>query len=92
VFGGLLPDCSVTGMAAGLHCLLELPHGVEEHRVEEEAAERGMLFEGLQRYLAAGAPHDRGPAVVLGFGAPPPHRFGETLEIVSASVRAALPR
>ena len=42
-----LPGCQVTGLAAGLQCLLRLPRDADEKRVEQEAARRGLRVEGL---------------------------------------------
>ncbi|TFV95290.1 PLP-dependent aminotransferase family protein [Orlajensenia leifsoniae] len=89
VLGRRLPGFAVTGMAAGLHCLLELPPGVEEADVEREAAERGLRVEGMARYLAPGAAPSAVRALVLGFGAPPPHRYDEALGIIAEAVVAA---
>ena len=81
-----VPDARVRGLAAGLHCLLELPAGVAEADVSAAAATRGLRVDGLAAYaadpaLAGGGP----PSMVVGFGAPPAHRFEEALaEVVRA--------
>ncbi|MET0725795.1 MAG: PLP-dependent aminotransferase family protein [Leifsonia sp.] len=89
VIGHALPGSVVSGMAAGLHCVLELPPGIDERRVEGEAASRGLRLEGLSRFAVDGASDGRGPAVVLGFGAPAPHRYDDALSIVVQAVLAA---
>ena len=63
----------VTGIAAGLHALLELPPGSAEDDLVARAARRGLAVEGLGPYCAPG--HPRGPALVLGYGTPPEHAF-----------------
>jgi GntR family transcriptional regulator / MocR family aminotransferase len=63
----------VTGIAAGLHALLELPPGRAEDDLVARAARRGLAVEGLGPYCAPG--HPRGPALVLGYGTPPEHAF-----------------
>ncbi|GAB2495467.1 aminotransferase-like domain-containing protein [Nocardiopsis aegyptia] len=83
-----LPDCRVTGLRAGLHCLVELPDGVREDVVEAESARRGLALEGLGRF-AEGSAGARRPGVVVGYGAPRAHRFPEALAVAAASIRAA---
>jgi GntR family transcriptional regulator/MocR family aminotransferase len=63
----------VTGIAAGLHALLELPPGSAEDDLVARAARRGLAVEGLGPYCAPG--HPRGPALVIGYGTPPEHAF-----------------
>ncbi|OLT28918.1 hypothetical protein BJF83_13305 [Nocardiopsis sp. CNR-923] len=89
-----LPRCRVTGLPAGLHCLVELPGGVREGDVVVEAARRGLALEGLGAFAEGTvAPETssarRPPSVVVGYGAPRPHRFGEALAALVASVDAA---
>lgn len=56
----------MTGLAAGLQCLLTLPAGASEEAVAREAADRGLLVEGLGsfRFDSGQGPH--GPAMVVG--------------------------
>jgi GntR family transcriptional regulator/MocR family aminotransferase len=67
------PRLRVTGIAAGLHALLELPPGSAEDDLVARAARRGLAVEGLGPYCAPG--HPRGPALVIGYGTPPEHAF-----------------
>ena len=53
------PRRQVTGIAAGLHALLELPPGLDEDEIVARAARRGLAVEGLGPYCAPG--HPRGP-------------------------------
>lgn len=85
-----LPDARVTGLDAGLHCLLTLPPGVDEASVERAAAELGLRYAGLASYAAdASTAASRPPTMVVGFGAPPEHRFEQAVAGVIASVDAA---
>ena len=60
-----LPELHVKGVAAGLHVLLELPPGVSDRAVAEEAAREGIRVEPLSRY----ALERRAPAgLVIGYG------------------------
>jgi len=63
----------VSGIAAGLHALLDLPPGRAEDDLVTRAARRGLAVEGLGPYCAPG--HPRRPALVLGYGTPPEHAF-----------------
>jgi GntR family transcriptional regulator / MocR family aminotransferase len=67
------PRVRMTGVAAGLHAVLELPPGTDEADVIARAAARGLALSGLQEYAAPGARHP--PALVVGFGTPPAHAF-----------------
>ena len=67
------PRLRVTGIAAGLHALLELPPGSAEDDLVARAAQHGLAVEGLGPYCPPG--HPRGPALVLGYGTPPEHAF-----------------
>ncbi|HTT50698.1 MAG TPA: PLP-dependent aminotransferase family protein [Streptosporangiaceae bacterium] len=71
--GQRVPQARVSGIAAGLHALLDLPPGGAENGVVARAARRGLALEGLAGYCAPG--HSRGPALVLGYGTPPAHAF-----------------
>lgn len=84
-----LPGSRVTGLDAGLHCLLELPAGVREADVERAGAEIGLRYGGLAGYAAdAATAGSRPPTMVVGYGAPPEHRFDQAVAAVIASVEA----
>jgi GntR family transcriptional regulator / MocR family aminotransferase len=69
------PHVRVTGIAAGLHALVELPEDADEEELIARAAQRhGLALAGLAPYRAAGA-HARGPALVVGYATPPEHAF-----------------
>ncbi len=70
-----LPDCRVEGQSGGLHLLLRLPAGTDEHAVVAALAERRIGIRGLSGYrlvahrdrTPAPARHE-GPALVVGYG------------------------
>jgi GntR family transcriptional regulator/MocR family aminotransferase len=69
-----VPQAQVTGIAAGLHVLLELPPGLDEDEIIARAAARhDLALEGLRAYGAEPGPHR--PALVIGYAAPPEHAF-----------------
>jgi len=71
------PQVRVTGIAAGLHALAELPPGADEEEVTARAAARGLAVDGLASYRAAAA--GRGPALVVGYGRPAAHAYTAAL-------------
>jgi GntR family transcriptional regulator/MocR family aminotransferase len=67
------PRVRMTGVAAGLHAVVELPPGRTEDDVVGRAAQRSLALSGLGEFATAGA--RRAPALVIGFAAPPAHAF-----------------
>ncbi|NUL26565.1 MocR-like pyridoxine biosynthesis transcription factor PdxR, partial [Streptomyces lunaelactis] len=63
------PDIRVSGIAAGLHAVLELPPGTE-HSVIQAAAWQGLALEGASRFRHKDAVAGR-DAVVVGYATPP---------------------
>jgi GntR family transcriptional regulator/MocR family aminotransferase len=80
------PHVRVTGVAAGMHALLELPPGTDEDEVVARAARHGLALEGLRTYRAAEAHH--GPALVVGYGTPPDHSYTGALARLCATLTA----
>ncbi|MDX3376701.1 PLP-dependent aminotransferase family protein [Streptomyces sp. ME02-6991-2A] len=62
------PGIEVSGIAAGLHAVLELPPGTERS-VVQAAAFQGLTLEGLATYRHPDAPAGR-DALVIGYGSP----------------------
>ena len=67
------PAVRLTGIAAGLHAVAELPEQESEDAVIARAARHGVAVEGLSGFAADG--HQRGPALVIGYGRPAEHAF-----------------
>ena len=80
------PHVTVTGIAAGLHALAELPPGQDEDEVVARAAGHGLLVEGLRSYSATGAPGRA--ALVVGYATPPQHAFTGALARLTAVLAA----
>jgi len=89
----------VTGIAAGLHVVLELPGTDAERQAVARAAEHGLAIDGLERYRAPAVSDDRA-GLVIGYGRPPEHAYTTALarlctvlsgtgrpEIVTSSLR-----
>jgi len=75
--GRRAPHVRVTGIAAGLHALVELPDGRDEDELVARGAEHGLALEGLGAYATERSRH--GPALVVGYGTPPEHAFTAAL-------------
>jgi GntR family transcriptional regulator / MocR family aminotransferase len=68
----------VTGIAAGLHAVLELPGTGTERRLVAHAAEHGLALQGLDSFRASGASADRA-GLVIGYGRPAEHAYTTAL-------------
>ncbi|MYR14924.1 aminotransferase class I/II-fold pyridoxal phosphate-dependent enzyme [Streptomyces sp. SID724] len=75
------PHVRVTGIAAGLHAVLELPPGTERSAVRA-AAWQGLAVEGLADYLHPGAGPGGEPrdGLVIGYATPAESAYPEALE------------
>lgn len=73
------PDVTVTGIAAGLHAVLRLPPGTEKP-VLQSATWQNLALHGLSAYRHETARAERLDALVVGYGTPPGHAWGATLE------------
>jgi GntR family transcriptional regulator/MocR family aminotransferase len=68
------PHVRVSGIAAGLHALVELPATWSEEDVVARASARGLAVAGLGSY--AHGPHQQHrAALVVGYAKPPEHAF-----------------
>jgi GntR family transcriptional regulator/MocR family aminotransferase len=71
-------DRHVTGIAAGLHAVLELPGTDTERQLVARAAGHGLALQGLESFQAPGASTDRA-GLVIGYGRPPEHAYTTAL-------------
>jgi GntR family transcriptional regulator/MocR family aminotransferase len=81
------PHVKVTGIAAGLHALLELPPGTELSVVHQRAARESLALSDLAR-LTYAPPAEPRSAVIVGYATPPDHLFPGAL---AALCRALAP-
>ncbi|MEF9882546.1 PLP-dependent aminotransferase family protein [Streptomyces sp. P9-A4] len=85
-----VPAVRVTGIAAGLHAVVELPAGTERAAVAA-AARHGVAVEALAGYRhpeAGGRPHQDG--LVVGYATPPERVYGPALDALCAGLGEAL--
>ncbi|MET4661948.1 GntR family transcriptional regulator/MocR family aminotransferase [Streptomyces sp. PvP037] len=73
------PDVRVTGIAAGLHAVLQLPPGTEQS-VVQAATWQNLAVHGLSRYRHPATGGTVGDALVVGYATPPDHAWSGTLE------------
>jgi GntR family transcriptional regulator / MocR family aminotransferase len=85
VLGREVPGARITGIAAGMHAVLELPAHTSEAAVVARAARHGLTIEALSDYRMSTQP--AAPALVIGYGTPPDHAYTGAL----ARLCAALP-
>ncbi|SEO18504.1 MocR-like pyridoxine biosynthesis transcription factor PdxR [Actinacidiphila rubida] len=75
-----VPGARVSGIAAGLHALVELPPEAGPlDAVITRAHRRGLALGGLPTF---GAPADAPPALVIGYGTPPEHAFTGAVDLL----------
>ncbi|MFJ7125238.1 PLP-dependent aminotransferase family protein [Streptomyces sp. NPDC098101] len=73
------PHIGVSGIAAGLHAVLELPEGTEEAALRA-ARRQGLALEGLRSYRHPDSAMPPRDGLVIGYGTPPEHAFAAALE------------
>ncbi|MGP3999933.1 MocR-like pyridoxine biosynthesis transcription factor PdxR [Streptomyces sp. 8N706] len=74
------PHIRVTGIAAGLHAVLELPPGTEQ-AVVQGAARQGLALQGLSWFRHPDTePGALSDALVVGYGTPPDHAFANAVD------------
>ncbi|GFM96697.1 hypothetical protein Sfulv_15080 [Streptomyces fulvorobeus] len=73
------PHVRVSGIAAGLHAVLELPPGTE-HSVVRAAAWQGLAVEGLSGYLHPAVAEGGRDGLVVGYATPAEHAYPPALD------------
>jgi GntR family transcriptional regulator/MocR family aminotransferase len=85
----LLPDCTIHGIAAGLHLLLRLPPECDDRAIATAAAGARIKIEALTNYRV-----DRGrrdPALVLGYGRLAEASIPDAVRALAAVIRDTAP-
>ncbi|MFF7453474.1 PLP-dependent aminotransferase family protein [Kitasatospora sp. NPDC008115] len=85
------PHVKVTGIAAGLHAVLELPPGsAPEAELVGRARAAGLVLTGLGWYLTGHtAAPDAAPSLVVGYATPPDHAFPAAVDALCELLRTA---
>ncbi|AUY50383.1 PLP-dependent aminotransferase family protein [Streptomyces sp. CB01881] len=83
------PHVRVTGIAAGLHAVLQLPPGAPpEAELLARAEAAGLVLSGLTWHLAEpGLAPDAPPALVVGYATPPDRTFPAALDALCELLR-----
>ena len=68
----------VTGIAAGLHAVLDVPRADTERQLITRAAGHGLALQGLESFRVPGTSADRA-GLVIGYGRPPEHAYTTAL-------------
>lgn len=79
------PAVRATGIAAGLHAVLQLPPGTEQS-VLRAAAWQGLAVHGLSRFRHPDAVTEPLDALVVGYGTPPDHAWSGALEALCGAL------
>ncbi|MEU0392895.1 PLP-dependent aminotransferase family protein [Streptomyces sp. NPDC006208] len=87
------PGIRVSGIAAGLHAVLELPPGTEQS-VVRAAAWQGLALEGVTRFRHPDAPPGDGApvvrdALVVGYATPPDSAWAGALDALCGALAQA---
>ncbi len=78
------PQVALTGIAAGLHAVAQLPAGQTEEDMVARAWRHGVAVQGLASYTVPG--YERDPALVIGFGRPAEHAFTSAVARLCAAM------
>ncbi len=82
------PHIRVSGIAAGLHAVLELPENTEEATLR--AARRlGLALDGLHPYRHPDSAMPARDGLVIGYGTPPDHAFAAALDALCLALPEA---
>ncbi|WP_329107383.1 PLP-dependent aminotransferase family protein [Micromonospora sp. NBC_01699] len=82
-----LPEARISGVAAGLHLVVELPDGIDDERLADAAQRVGLAPVPLSRLrLAPGGP----PGLVLGYAANPPAELTRAVRTLAGLVSPPL--
>jgi GntR family transcriptional regulator/MocR family aminotransferase len=78
------PQARVTGIAAGLHAVVELAPGREEADAIASAQRHGVAVSGLAQFGTGAG--QRPPALVVGYATPPPHAYTTAIARLAAAL------
>jgi len=82
------PHVRVSGIAAGLHAVLELPPGTEQTSLTA-ARRQGLALDGLSPYRHPDSTMPPRDGLVVGYGTPPEHSFPAALHALCLALPAA---
>ena len=81
------PHIRVSGVAAGLHAVLELPENTEQAALRA-ARRQGLALDGLGPYRHPDSALPPREGLVIGYGTPPDHAFAAALDALCLALPA----
>jgi GntR family transcriptional regulator/MocR family aminotransferase len=78
-----IPGAYPTGIAAGLHAVVNLPAGTDADRIAADAARRGVLVYPLSHFMTS-APQE--PALVIGYARLAPPQIAEGIRLLASVI------
>ena len=84
-----LPGAQVIGRAAGLHCTLRLPDGMDEHRVTASASRHGVVVRGASACSCVVPPP--AASLIIGYANYHPDSLASAMRALAAATRATVP-
>ncbi|MEV7591585.1 PLP-dependent aminotransferase family protein [Streptomyces sp. NPDC089922] len=84
-----VPQVRVTGIAAGLHAVVELPRGREAAALDRARA-AGLALDGLSSYRHPADRSQPREGLVVGYAAPPETAFGRALDALAEVLRRSV--
>jgi len=78
------PNAHLSGIAAGLHAVLQVP-GVEETELVRRLAARQVAVDGLAGFYTD--PDGSPPGIVIGYATPPEHAYAGALDALVGGLR-----
>ncbi|HXR11538.1 MAG TPA: PLP-dependent aminotransferase family protein [Gaiellaceae bacterium] len=85
-----LPDLFVSGIAAGLHVVVELPSRELETAAVEQARSAGVLVQSISQHALPG--YDGPPGLLVGYGCVPEPTLPHAVERLALAIHAAARR
>ena len=79
-----IPGARPSGIAAGLHAVVNLPAGTNAERTVAAALRRGLLVYPLSHFAAGAAP--QGPALVIGYARLAPGQLEEAIRVLASVI------
>jgi GntR family transcriptional regulator/MocR family aminotransferase len=79
------PHIGVSGVAAGLHAVLDLPADTEESTLRA-ARRHGLALDGLHTYRHPDSSAPQRDGLVIGYGTPPDHSFAAALDALCSAL------
>jgi GntR family transcriptional regulator / MocR family aminotransferase len=83
------PGVAVVGRAAGLHCMVRLPHGMDERQVVDVVARHGVVVRGAGHFHYEAPPPAAG--LVMGYAHHHPDSLVRAARTMAATMRAVRP-